>query len=446
MSSCLDSKIELAAKNPMSRALLIMGTPVEPGNRGVMALGASIADLCKAVHEDKSVAFLQVHKPAADVVVRSGAGDFMVPVITCRMSPRVRLRDHLLWILLMSLLYRLLPFCALRLKIRRSVPWIDAVLAAELVGDVRGGDSFSDIYGLKRFAMAFLPVFSVILLRGSMVHFPQTYGPFRSKTARCLARYLLRHSSAAVARDPESQKIAQVLAGEKLRVGLSPDVAFALHPAKPAEIQTAPPLDAPLSANVIGLNVNGLMYFGGYTGRNEFGLKLDYRSFVASLVVRLLEEHPGELLMVPHTFAIAGDPESDNEASRQVREALPDELQKRVRIVTGDYDAHQLKGIIGQCDFFIGSRMHSCIAALSQGVPCVGVAYSMKFRGVFESVGMEDWVVDGRDVDENEALRRVLELYRKRDEVRATLAVNAAAARARLKEVFAEILQPVGRR
>jgi polysaccharide pyruvyl transferase WcaK-like protein len=331
------------------------------------------------------------------------------------------------------------------LKIRSSIPWIDSVLAAELVGDVRGGDSFSDIYGLKRFAMAFLPVFSVILLRGSMVHFPQTYGPFRSKTARGLARYLLRHSSAAVARDPESQKIAQGLAGTKLRVGLSPDVAFALHPAKPVEIQTTPPLEGPLSANVIGLNVNGLMYFGGYTGRNEFRLKLDYRSFVARLVVRLLEEHPGELLMVPHTFAIAGDPESDNEASRQVREALPEELQKRVRIVTGDYDAHQLKGIIGQCDFFIGSRMHSCIAALSQGVPCVGVAYSMKFRGVFESVGMEDWVVDGRDVDENEALQRMLELYRKREEVRAALTANAAAARARLKEVFAEILRPVGR-
>ena len=47
------------------------------------------------------------------------------------------------------------------------------------------------------------------------------------------------------------------------------------------------------------------------------------------------------------------------------------------------------KAVIGQCDFFIGSRMHACIAALSQGVPCVGVAYSMKFAGVFDTVGME---------------------------------------------------------
>jgi polysaccharide pyruvyl transferase WcaK-like protein len=84
--------------------------------------------------------------------------------------------------------------------------------------------------------------------------------------------------------------------------------------------------------------------------------------------------------------------------------------------------------------------MHSCIAALSQGVPCVGVAYSMKFRGVFESVGMEDWVVDARELDADQAVARVMELYRTRDGIRDELAANADAARVRLKEVFAGIL------
>ena len=65
-------------------------------------------------------------------------------------------------------------------------------------------------------------------------------------------------------------------------------------------------------------------------------------------------------------------------------------------IVDREYDQHEIKGVIGMCDFFVGSRMHACIGALSQGIPCVGVAYSMKFRGVFESVGVADWVVDSR--------------------------------------------------
>jgi colanic acid/amylovoran biosynthesis protein len=115
-----------------------------------------------------------------------------------------------------------------------------------------------------------------------------------------------------------------------------------------------------------------------------------------------------------------------------------------VRVVAGDYDCHELKWIIGQCDFFIGSRMHSCIAALSQGVPCVGIAYSRKFRGVFETVGMGDWVIDGREVGTEEGTRKVLELYRRRNEVREALRVEAHKARRRLEEAFAEIFRLAG--
>jgi polysaccharide pyruvyl transferase WcaK-like protein len=80
--------------------------------------------------------------------------------------------------------------------------------------------------------------------------------------------------------------------------------------------------------------------------------------------------------------------------------------------------------------------MHSCIAALSQGVPCVGVAYSMKFAGVFESVGMGDWVVDGRSVGNAAAVERILELYRGREAVRESLKAAGDRARDELREVF----------
>jgi hypothetical protein len=64
----------------------------------------------------------------------------------------------------------------------------------------------------------------------------------------------------------------------------------------------------------------------------------------------------------------------------------------------------------------------------------------MKFRGVFESVGMEEWVVDGRECGESEAVSRVMELYRTRSTVREDLRSNAASARERLRGVFTNIL------
>jgi colanic acid/amylovoran biosynthesis protein len=161
---------------------------------------------------------------------------------------------------------------------------------------------------------------------------------------------------------------------------------------------------------------------------------------VTELAESLLQTHAGPLLLVPHTYAPYGDVESDNDACRQLKESLPPLVQTRVRVVTGDYDAHQLKGIIARCHFFVGSRMHSCIAALSQGVPCVGVAYSMKFRGVFESVGMEEWVVDARTTDNGDAVHAVLALYRQQNAKRVDLHRSAEAARICLREIFASML------
>jgi colanic acid/amylovoran biosynthesis protein len=422
----------------------IMGTPLTSGNRGVLALGSALARLCLDAGANVEVALFGSHPHAGTFVMRPHGREVSLPVIHWRLSPRSHPRDHLFVIVFFSWLYRFLPIPGIRRWIAASVPWIGALEKTDLVGDVRGGDSFSDIYGLKRFLIASLPVLSVIWVKRGLVLFPQTYGPYNGGIARWVARWIVRHSSTVIARDKASQAVAQGLTRPGQAVLLSPDVAFALH----ADVMDQALFDGastpePVPSDAIGLNVNGLMFNGGYTGKNMFGLKMEYRSFLTQLATQLLAVHPGPLLLVPHTLAPAGDVESDNDASRLLKESLPPTLQSRVRIVTGNYDAHQLKGIIARCSFFAGSRMHSCIAALSQGVPCVGVAYSMKFRGVFESVGLADWVVDGRTTDNDTAVATTVRLYQQRAAEAPALARNAQAARAKLREIFAGVIGSV---
>ena len=426
----------------------ILGTPVSSGNRGVMALAASLLGLCHRCRRGSDPSLLVGHRDNQPVTFRVAGSLRQIPVVHARLSPRTPPCHHLAWIIFMAMLYRVVPVEGLRRAIARGTPWIGAMRQAVFVGDIRGGDSFSDIYGIGRFMRGFLMAWTAILVRGSMVQFPQTYGPYRSPVARFLARFLLRRSAVIMARDKESQKVAQELAGPGREVLLSPDVAFSLEAVVPAPIELDPPLsgrsERPVPGTIIGVNINGLMFHGGYNRQNMFGLKLDYPRFLDVALRALLAVHPGEVWLVPHTYASEGDVESDPEASRRVRELLPEGLRQRVRMVAREYDCHEIKGVIGQCDFFLGSRMHACIAALSQGVPCAGVAYSMKFGGVFDSVGMGDWVVDGRTVDTESAVRRVLELYARRDEVRAGLKARAQAARGRLDEVFAELFARAG--
>jgi len=426
-----------------TKTIAILGTPVSSGNRGVLALGSSLAGLFIRQSPDMRVVILASNSKPTTLRVRLGPSEQReVPVVNYRMSPRSKPSQHLLAILLAALTYRLLPFASLRAAICERFPFIESVARANLVGDIRGGDSFSDIYGFKRFALAFLPSLAVLLIRGSMAHFPQTYGPFRGKLARAMGSFLLKRSSHVIARDTKSRQAALDLLSGRKDVALTPDVAFSLTPIAPAEAKLEPAFEggaALESRKAIGLNVNGLMYNGGYSRANMFGLKMDYSEFLLLLATELLGKTNKDLILVPHTFAPAGDVESDNAACKSLRAQLSPQEQERVRIVAEDYDQYEIKGLIGLCDFFIGSRMHSCIAALSQGVPCVGVAYSMKFQGVFESVGMGDWVVDARAVTKESACESIHALYAKKEDCRVELEKSAGAAKEKLYCVFGQM-------
>ncbi|MBU6409995.1 MAG: polysaccharide pyruvyl transferase family protein [Verrucomicrobia bacterium] len=418
--------------------ICVMGAAVQTENRGVLALGSSLVKLLADAAPDAEIIYLAGNRDSQPVPARIGSQTRPIPVINYRLSPKAPPRQHLLCIMALSLAWRLLPFSGLRSRIARSNPWIGAVAQAGLVGDIRGGDSFSDIYGLKRFVLGSLPVIAVLWVRRDIVLFPQTYGPFKHRLARTLAAYILRRSSCILSRDHDSMATVEGLIGKSSKVNLCPDVAFALEAIRPPDPQISPPLPSHVPC-LIGLNVNGLVFHGGYNRRNMFGLKLNYPDFLARLVFALLDREGTRLLLVPHTFGSPGNVESDPEASRKLIELLPEPLRARVHLITAKYDQHEIKGLIGMCDFFIGSRMHSCIAALSQGIPAIAVAYSKKFKGVFDSIGVGHWVVDARNTNIEAALAETLKRFEERAEMKRGLADKVQIARQTLRETFAVI-------
>jgi polysaccharide pyruvyl transferase WcaK-like protein len=53
-------------------------------------------------------------------------------------------------------------------------------------------------------------------------------------------------------------------------------------------------------------------------------------------------------------------------------------------------DALVIKGIIGQCSAFVGSRFHGLVSALAQGVPAIAIGWSHKYRELFSDYGVND--------------------------------------------------------
>jgi len=228
---------------------------------------------------------------------------------------------------------------------------------------------------------------------------------------------------------------------ENGKVQFAPDVAFVLDSSKPKDIEVGHLEDVKIrNSEVIGLNVSALLLHGGYTCDNMFGLKTDYRELMYSIIKHFMKDESTLVFLLPHVFGPIGGIESDNGACLEIYEHFAQKYSGRIFMVEGTYNQNQIKYIISLCDFFIGSRMHSCIAALSQCIPVVGLAYSKKFEGVFRSVSAEQSVVDMRSRNRDEILEDITEAYERRLATAEHLAEKIPVIREEVLKLFADIV------
>ena len=290
--------------------------------------------------------------------------------------------------------------------LRQPLSVFRAFRESDLVVDIGGGDSFSDIYGWQRFGRMLLQKYMVHLAGRPLVLAPQTIGPFKSRFMQAIAALSIRWSAVISTRDAMSTQALRQMGIRKPVIEAS-DVALRL-PFTPALQQRS---DRPVR---IGLNVSGLLMQGGYTRDNMFGLRIDYRKLMGDIIASFLS-HPDdcEVHLVPHVISWKrGAVEDDYQASLDLASEFP-----QVKVAPAFATPSEAKSYISEFDFFMGARMHACIAAFSSGVPVVPIAYSRKFAGLFGSLGY-DYTVDCTTETEAQILERIMESYERRTELR----------------------------
>jgi polysaccharide pyruvyl transferase WcaK-like protein len=401
--------------------ICLLGASFDTGNMGVSALAESSVKIILNRWPDAEITLIgSGYKPQRHRLLLMGK-KVCVATVPIRFSKNIFLPHHFLWFAFYGLLAKLLPSSWFEARFVDRNPYFRILYETDIVVDITGGDSFSDIYGMRRFFFGFLRKWLIIFLGKELILLPQTYGPFKSPLTKRMARYVMSRASLVYSRDQAGVEYAKDLLNihtENGKVRFAPDVAFVLDSREPQNIDVGSLDDVRTEDSiVVGFNISGLLFNGGYTQDNMFALKTDYRELVHSIIDLLMKDKKTLIILLPHVFTPEGDVESDPEACRQVYERMRAKYPDRIFLLQGRYDPSEIKYLTGTCNFFIGSRMHSCIAALSQGIPAVGLAYSRKFRGVFRSVGAEQFVIDMRQQDQEEILDAITESFQQRETI-----------------------------
>ncbi|WP_202940784.1 polysaccharide pyruvyl transferase family protein [Alteromonas macleodii] len=298
--------------------------------------------------------------------------------------------------------------------------------SCDLVLDIGSGDSFSDIYGAKRF----LKICGLKLLcpqaKKKLIISPQTLGPFKSSWARLFARFAIHNCHKVFTRDEMSLERMKSLVSKQVfdEIELTTDVAFSLP-----KLTIEPESFAVVNNDNfnIGINVSGLLFYGGYNGRNQFGLKVDYPNLIKSILEKYSNKPNVKIWLIPHVYQInAPSFESDLDTAKLLKE-----LYRETEIAPLFYDAREAKTFISKMDIVLAARMHAAIAAVSTGTACIPMGYSVKFEGLFNSLDYP-YTLDLKTTSQADSLSYVDSIFEKVEEVQSYAKQSSVIAQKKL--------------
>ncbi len=265
--------------------------------------------------------------------------------------------------------------------------------AADIVFDFTLGDSFSDIYGAERYIKTNLLKMVAEKNNPRFVLGPQTYGPYAKRWAKNWAAIIICRAYKVYSRDMQSAEIIKGLCGRNLNVVT--DVAFGLPYTKKELGET--------DKVRVAFNPSGLLWRGGYTGNNQFGLSIDYQEYCKKVIENLSNNPKYDVYLITHVGVKDEATENDYEICKKLHEMYP-----KTHVVEGIDSPIAAKNHISAMDVLIAARMHATVAGVSSGVATVPVAYSRKFMGLYDNIGY-NYVLDVKELSTEKSVEQTLE-------------------------------------
>lgn len=283
------------------------------------------------------------------------------------------------------------------------------------------GDGFSDDYGSIASIASCYDILLCKFLNNPIVIYAQSIGPFKTKLTKSLSKFCLNRVDLLIVRDGITKNYLQEI-GITNTIHFTADSAFLLEPSPYEKIQEIL-LEENIDTNnrpIIGISASQHIY-DLQLKKSKPNLKNPYIILMVKIVDYLVERLNAQIVFIPH---VTNDdrPVDDRFVAKKIYAAA--ENKEKIRLINNEYSPEELKGVIGQCDLFIGARMHANIAATSMYVPTLAVAYSHKSYGIMRMLGMEKYVLDFRTMTFDEMMSRMDDLWVNREKIKAELTSN----------------------
>lgn len=278
------------------------------------------------------------------------------------------------------------------------------------------GDALSDDGGVRSSMIFCINVLPCIFLHKPFIIFSTSIGPFKTKFSKYLAKFTLNRTALIIVREGITLDILAEMGVNKNLIKLAPDPAFILESASNERINEIFETNKINAKSLVGMTVT--MVFKSFEDDPSLS-DINYFKLMSRIAEYIVRKTDATILFIPESIVLKEGSHDDRYVAKEISKLI--ESKDKVMILDDEYTPEELKGIIGRCDFFIGTRLHACIFAASMGIPFLAIAYSHKAYGIVEMLKQDKYVLSYNKLDYDSLKSKIDDILLNKEQIRKEL-------------------------
>ena len=150
-----------------------------------------------------------------------------------------------------------------------------------------------------------------------------------------------------------------------------------------------------------------------------------YKQTMAGVADYVIKQYNATIVFVPQWYGSFSDMPLINDIINQMQ------FKNRAYVTPESYHADEMHGIFGALDMIIATRYHSAVLASTMNVPCALIVYEHKASGFMHLLGLNDCILDIRELNMENLVSKVNIVWEKRAEIKMLLPAKVAQTRIR---------------
>lgn len=290
-----------------------------------------------------------------------------------------------------------------------------AAFAGARIIVVKGGGAFhafsSNAYWEYYLWYNTFHIILALALKKRVIVLPNSFGPFPGLRNKRVVRNAFSKVGWIAARESISaETLSKVICRD---VSVKPDLGFYLKPRYSLRVNKI--LQEWTGSEVIIITLRPWRFPENGNPDNA------YRNYILSIVELINWAHSEGLrpIVVAHCLGPSAH-EDDRYAIRTLSQFIE---EKDVEIVdTEDMDCEEVAALYGAAFITVGTRFHSVIFSLAQGIPSIAIGYGgNKAKGILKDIGLENWHLPIEHAEGRSVVRMSQNLLTSMHQVKITL-------------------------